>query len=638
APPPHADIPITDLLPASIRDRVTVGPPEDWVVIREVDYAYRTGSGDAVTELLNDVQCHATKRIEYVREVRRLEAMTAVQVLGQWRLNYFDPATQHVVIHSLAVRRGDNTVENAILKRVRFIQREANLDYAKIDGGVTLLVVLEDVRVGDILDVSYSVRSTPRFLANRFQHIATISTGLTLRDFRVSVRFASGDEMKWKGSVDFSEPAIRELDGETEWSWSIERYKPRELENNVPRLRQPSPWLEITNFRSWGEAAEVLLAQWREDFDDPELLECARGIAEKSDSLATRAGRAISMVQDEIRYLSMEVGLGGAVPSPPGVILKQRFGDCKDKSFLLSHLLRRLGIPARPVLVDAFNRGVIQHMLPALSLFNHAIVEYELNEERHWVDATFSFQGGSALERYLPNYEIGLPLSPGVSELEKIGPSASKDFYHLREVFRLDTTSRPTLLRVHVTAGGREAEYLRRKIGMDGVEALSREREESYRSMFRDARRLDPIEWRDNRERNVLVLADSYELPQATTPVGQTSTFLFRYQSRLVQQFLVCPDSPKRRYPLALPPRADIEHWIEVEAENLPRGETRTFLKRDNIFRFACEVKMLFGKLTAHLRLRTFAEEVPPQNFDQFKEKVQDVLPYTAVTLRLPSG
>jgi hypothetical protein len=156
--------------------------------------------------------------------------------------------------------------------------------------------------------------------------------------------------------------------------------------------------------------------------------------------------------------------------------------------------------------------------------------------------------------------------------------------------------------------------------------------------MFRDARRLDPIEWRDNRERNVLVLADSYELPQATTPVGQTSTFLFRYQSRLVQQFLVCPDSPKRRYPLALPPRADIEHWIEVEAENLPRGETRTFLKRDNIFRFACEVKMLFGKLTAHLRLRTFAEEVPPQNFDQFKEKVQDVLPYTAVTLRLPSG
>jgi hypothetical protein len=238
----------------------------------------------------------------------------------------------------------------------------------------------------------------------------------------------------------------------------------------------------------------------------------------------------------------------------------------------------------------------------------------------------------------MPNFEIGLPLGPGVAELEKIGPSPSRDFYHLREIFRLDTTSRPTLLRVHITAGGRDAEYIRRRIGMYGVEALSREREDYYRSMFRDARRLDAIEWRDDRERNVLVLADSYELPHATTPVGQTSNFLFRYQSRLVQSFLVCPDSPKRRYALALPPRSDIEHWIELEAENLPRGETRTFLKRDNIFRFACEVKMLFGKMTAHLRLRTFAEEVPPQNFDQFKEKVQEVLPYTGVSITLPSG
>ena len=173
---------------------------------------------------------------------------------------------------------------------------------------------------------------------------------------------------------------------------------------------------------------------------------------------------------------------------------------------------------------------------------------------------------------------------------------------------------------------------------MEGVEAVSRFREDYYRRLFQDARRLDPIEWRDDRERNVFVLADSFELPHAVTPVVRSTDFVFQYQSRLIQSFLVCPDSPKRRYPLGLPPPLDVEHWIELEASNLPRGETKTFLKRDNIFRFASETKKQFGKWTIHLRLRTFADEVPASQFELFKAKVQEILPNTAVSILLPAG
>ena len=164
APHPAVETPITDLLPASVRERVTIGPPADWVVIRGVDSAYRGDAGSLCTYLLHDVQWHAVQHTGYVRTVQRLETMKAVQVLGQWRMDYFDPRTQHVVIHSLAVQRGDKTFEHAQLKRLRFLQREASLEYSVIDGAVTVMVVLEDVRVGDVLDVSYSVRETPRLL------------------------------------------------------------------------------------------------------------------------------------------------------------------------------------------------------------------------------------------------------------------------------------------------------------------------------------------------------------------------------------------------------------------------------------------------------------------------------------------
>jgi transglutaminase-like putative cysteine protease len=77
---------------------------------------------------------------------------------------------------------------------------------------------------------------------------------------------------------------------------------------------------------------------------------------------------AIRFVQDEVRYLGVETGINTHKPYPPSQILAQRFGDCKDKSLLLTTLLQARNIEAYPVLVNtSLKQSLDESYRPALS-------------------------------------------------------------------------------------------------------------------------------------------------------------------------------------------------------------------------------------------------------------------------------
>ena len=45
-------------------------------------------------------------------------------------------------------------------------------------------------------------------------------------------------------------------------------------------------------------------------------------------------------VQNDIRYVAIELGVGGWQPHPAGDVCSHHFGDCKDKATLLSSMLK----------------------------------------------------------------------------------------------------------------------------------------------------------------------------------------------------------------------------------------------------------------------------------------------------------
>jgi transglutaminase-like putative cysteine protease len=115
-------------------------------------------------------------------------------------------------------------------------------------------------------------------------------------------------------------------------------------------------FLQFSEFASWAD-----VANWASTLFPPisigsDLQEVAREIR-KIDSDQARVSAALEFVQTKIRYFSVSMGESSHRPASPDEVQRRRYGDCKDKSYLLIALLHELGIQSRPVLLQIGRRA-----------------------------------------------------------------------------------------------------------------------------------------------------------------------------------------------------------------------------------------------------------------------------------------
>jgi hypothetical protein len=100
-----------------------------------------------------------------------------------------------------------------------------------------------------------------------------------------------------------------------------------------------------------------------------ELTQGKTGFYDKAEAIA-------GFVQRNIRYVAIEIGVGGNQPHPAGDIFRDGYGDCKDKSTLLSAMLSTVGIHSDLVMVHT-DRGVVDPEAPSI-VGNHVIAAIEI--------------------------------------------------------------------------------------------------------------------------------------------------------------------------------------------------------------------------------------------------------------------
>ncbi|HEX8618609.1 MAG TPA: hypothetical protein VF911_13575, partial [Thermoanaerobaculia bacterium] len=84
--------------------------------------------------------------------------------------------------------------------------------------------------------------------------------------------------------------------------------------------------------------------------------------------------------QRDVRYVAIEIGIGGYQPHAAGDIFTKRFGDCKDKVTLLRTMLKETGVDALSVLVHT-DRGATDPAFPSMGAFNHVIAAIPVSAE-----------------------------------------------------------------------------------------------------------------------------------------------------------------------------------------------------------------------------------------------------------------
>jgi transglutaminase-like putative cysteine protease len=175
--------------------------------------------------------------------------------------------------------------------------------------------------------------------------------------------------------------------GTDRWHWSINDIRAIRVERDMPPWRGIAGSMVIAmvppsgqdpGIQSWRELGSwyLNLTRGRRDVS----LEIKRKVVELTASVPTLLGKMhalASFVQNDIRYVAIELGIGGHQPHSAAEVFSHRYGDCKDKVTLLSAMLNEIGIESYYVLVNT-ERGSITATTPPNLDFDHAILAIAL--------------------------------------------------------------------------------------------------------------------------------------------------------------------------------------------------------------------------------------------------------------------
>ena len=660
------------------RNRVRIGPSPDWVTPTTYNREFTAKVRRALTHLVIERQAYAELQEQYFHHALRLETMQAVQHHSQWRLE-FAPKTEWVVLHSVKTRRGEVEREHLSLEKIQFLRREAGLEGFIIDGGITVLLLLEDVAVGDVLEFSYTIKSQPRLLPNHWSTIFDLPLASEIGKHYFSVRHGLERQMKWKASSQSLAPVVNirkagvggnvvaphpdlfdkpltplsQSDGEREQTptaenapsndeveliWQGENVVTLEPEEGTPISVILYPWMQFSDCPDWQTVARAVAEAWPPEIQGDGLKKVLREIKTASADLPGQVNEAIKMVQDGFRYLSVNVELGGQIPAEPETVIRRRYGDCKDLALLLTVLLRSLGVSARPVLVHGGLRKAISGLLPS-PWFNHVIVEFQIGEERRWIDATMKFQGGGALKRMVGDFGFGLPVDANATELVSVPKgSLPTGSYELKDSFLLDTSGSPSHLAVQVTAKGIYAEQMRAEIENGGVSAVSKRRLQACADRFCRAARVGELQWRDEREKNELVLVEVFEIEGFLKNDPQTNSLVFEIRSDATAGMLLLPPQINRRDPFALPFPCRQSHTVEIDFLGLEVTKVQSFESDSKFFKFSRSGRSVRKFIKITFDFSTLTDTVPAGSSAEYRKQVETTWRASILHLRLPPG
>jgi len=551
----------------------------------------------------------------------------------------FEPSSQSITLHWIKIRRGTTEVDHTNLEKISLLQREAGLEGFSINGVFTALLVLEDVRQGDILEFCYTRETRQRLLPeNRFgfYHLPpSAEVGKVL----LILQFNESRPLKWRSSGPNFHPVEKRDQGMVTWRWERESFGITDLEPGIPSWYLPFPWVQVSDCADWNVVARAVVSAWDEIVKDASVTALVDEICTQETDLLLRVERAIQLIQDGFRYLSINVENSGQIPTPPDLVARRRFGDCKDLSLLLTQVLRGLGVSAHPVLVSAGMRRTISNFLPAPNVFDHAIVQFEIQGEVRWIDATMKNQGGGPLKRVLTNFHYGLVLQDSSSKLvEPPSASVAPGTYRIRENILLDTTGTFSYLAIVTTGEGKEAEHMRHQFATIPIDQITSQRLQQCINRYGYAQRVEEIKYRDDRDTNEFHIAEIYQVNGFLRPSAQRGCCDLYLPPNLSNGLLRLPEQKVRRDPFMLPRPCSFVHFFDIQGGGFQQASPPKTKIESPLLRFTRQIRSMPGFCTVNLTLEILDEVMMGHQHEEHARRVRQIWEESSFKITLPVG
>ena len=236
---------------------------------------------------------------------------------------------------------------------------------------------------GNVVGYEYEEDEQPMVL----QDVWMFQREIPGRELHYSLQVPAGWEYKasW---INYSETKPTQ-GGNNQWEWSVSDVKAIRKEAEMPPIEGIAGQMIVSFFPPGGAAANgfgswLEMGNWYRNLTNgrrdasPEIKQQVTTLTASASTPLDKMRALARFVQHDIRYVAIELGIGGFQPHAAPEVFSHRYGDCKDKATLLSAMLSQIGVESFYVVINS-ERGSVTPETPAnYGSFDHAVIAIKL--------------------------------------------------------------------------------------------------------------------------------------------------------------------------------------------------------------------------------------------------------------------
>jgi transglutaminase-like putative cysteine protease len=601
--------------------RPVVAREAAWVTVTNYDHS-STGldneAEDGYIDLVYEEQVSIQEQSLYCRRATKILTEAGIQNSSQVSVD-FDPMYQQLIFHSVRIIRDGQVLNKLNLSKIKTIEREKELDRFMYDGSLSSILFLEDVRKGDIIEYAYTIKGFNPVFKDKYAHDFSLNFTVPVYNMYYKLIVPVGRTVNLRNNKTEIKPVINSYPDATTYEWRITNVNALHVPDNIPSWYDPYSSISASEYSSWKEVNDWAMDLFRmPETISPDLQKKIGQIKINHSSREEQILEALRFVQDDIRYMGIEMGPGSHKPNSPNKVFAQRFGDCKDKSYLLCTILRSLGIEANPVLINTDLKGSVANYLPSPKLFDHTTVTVRVDDRTYWLDPTISYQRGGVSSIYFPGYECGLVISDKTTGLTKI-PTSRNDRVEVREVFDISDMSGPSKFSVITHYSGRFADNMRNDLNSSSRFELLKSFRDYYAGYYNDIKG-DSLDYTDDEKTGIITTKEYYTIRNIWQIKDSEKKATFN--PYVIDGNIKRPKQSSRTMPFSI---GEPAHYVEEVEINLPEdwsGEESMQRLRNDGFAMKAKFSHDDRKFLLQYDYEVLKDHVTPEELKQFMADV----------------
>lgn len=599
---------------------------------------HKTSSMDSDMEfLLQERQISLLDKTprRYVHMQTVAYSSNALESVSQVHMD-FNPAYEQLALHAIRVWRDGKAIDLTKKVKLDLLRRESNLEKSMYEGYVTAIGILPDIRVQDIVEVEYTVSGSNPVFGNRYADLFSMTQMKPVREYHFRMVYPDTRPIAWKlpagvTAKENSQSGIKQVD------ITQTNVKPLIEEDKTPGWYTSQQLIEISEYKSWDD-----VNQWASGlfaYNAPLNNELQQKVQEWQDRKLSQAELAVEVlrwVQQDIRYFGIEMGENSHLPATPDVTYSRKYGDCKDKSLLLSTMLRALGIEARPTLASLSMNRNVEKMLPSHAVFDHAIVQAVIDGKTYWLDATRPPQYGKLTNLSFADYGYVLVLnSPQLLQDTRL-PDSYESLYQRSDNLKLSSFKGEATL-VSVYKGTRNAaDTLRQMHEQLPAEQFNHTFQDTLLRLYPHARTDGNVEFADDQTNNQVTITTRLNIADLLSyEPGRLGGAFYATE---VASWAELPQNAQRSTPFGLAKNVRVVQTFDLEFPLSPQVQPAKSnnTKPGEFLTMTTSSTTTPQKYSLSLALKANKEAVPAQRINDYTAETRKLRDQMGMSYSIP--